>query len=280
MPKLIHILPTFAQRVCSAGRTYLTLSGLFLLLASQSNAAVQVSPDRSQTSIDQSPTPIIFTTFPIPLMVESETEGVFIQLTQEVIRRLDIKATIRVATPQRSINDLVQGRVAVLFPALDVFFVDKEQYSRSDELIYIKEDFLFTRTGDAKLTTVDDLKGRTVGLTRGYPYAREIVRGHGFKLDYSLSDEMCVQKLVVGRIDAFIGEEKSGLQAFESQKVSHLLQYDSAKPVSRQDVYYATTSSPMGEQLAERISAVLTAMKADGTFQKIMAATENGGLKQ
>lgn len=220
--------------------------------------------------------PLVFATFPIPLMVESETEGVFIDLTNEIIKRLGVEASIRVSPPQRSINDLVKGRVDVLFPALDVFFVPDDVYSRTDEIIYVKEDFVFTRKGDSKLTSIDDLKGKVVGVTRGYPYASEVIRNETFKLDYSLTDEICVQKLIIGRIEAFIVEEKTGIRAFEKQGVKNLMQYNPALPISRQDVYYATGRNGNGQELAADISAALKSMKADGTFERILSRAQKG----
>lgn len=219
---------------------------------------------------------IVFATFPIPLMVESESEGVFIELSREIIKRLDVNARIRVSPPQRSINDLVKGRVDVLFPALDVFFVDDDIYSRTEELIYIKEDFVFTRKGETLLTSIEDLHGKVVGVTRGYPYAREVVRNEKLKLDYSLKDEIVVQKLIIGRVEAFIVEEKTGIRAFEKQGVDKLMQYNPALPISRQDVYYATGRNGNGQQLANDISNALKSMKADGTFERILSKAEKG----
>jgi len=220
--------------------------------------------------------PLIFATFPIPLMVESKTEGVFIELTNELIKRLGVSARIRVSPPQRSINDLVKGRVDALFPALDAFFVPDDVYTKSEELIYIKEDFVFTRKGDRMLTNIEDLEGRVVGVTRGYPYAPEIIRSNKFKLDYSLTDEICVQKLIIGRIEAFIVEEKTGIRAFEKQGVKNLMQYNSKTPISKQDVYYATGRNGKGRHLAESISDALGSMKKDGTFEKILRKAEKG----
>ena len=219
---------------------------------------------------------IVFATFPIPLMVESETEGVFIELSQEIIKRMGINARIRVSPPQRSINDLVKGRVDVLFPALDTLFVDDDIYSRTQELIYIKEDFVFTRKGETLLTSIDDLHGKVVGVTRGYPYAREVVRNENLKLDYSLKDEIVVQKLIIGRVEAFIVEEKTGVRAFEKQGVDKLMQYNPALPISRQDVYYATGRNGHGQQLADDISKALKSMKEDGTFEQILSKAEKG----
>lgn len=245
-----------------------------VLLAVCALYAVGLSAE-TDTSSPRKP-PLIFASYPIPLMVENETEGVFIELTEEIIKRLELDAKIRVSPPQRSINDLVKGRVDVLFPSLDALFVTGDVYTKSEELIYIKEDYVFTRKGDTMLTTIGDLKGKVVGVTRGYPYAREVVRNESFKLDYSLTDEICVQKLIIGRVEAFIVEEKTGITAFKKQGVEKLMQYNPALPISKQDVYYATGRNGRGKQLALDISSALKAMKEDGTFERILSKAEKG----
>lgn len=217
---------------------------------------------------------LIFASFPIPLMVESESEGVFIELAQAVASQLGEPVLIKVFPAKRAIQELVHGQVDVLFPALDVFFDQKAHVSATSELIYIKQDFVFTRKGHEPWSRIEDLIGQKVGLTSGYPYVKALLLDNRIAFDYSLSDEIGVQKLMLGRVDGFVVEEKSGLKAFEKTHTLERMQYQPNQPLSKQNVYFACQGGEAGQALAKRLSKALKALKADGTFARIMSKAQ------
>lgn len=215
-----------------------------------------------------------FGTFPIPLMVIDENRGVFIDLAKEIAKRVDLEIRISVAPPKRTINRFMGNEIDVIFPALDVFFPPGKELLKSTELIYIKKDFIFTKKGGPILKSVTDLEGKKVGITLGYPYAREIIENKNIRKDAAKTDESNVKKLMVGRIQAFVAEEKSGLKAFENTGNQNNFQYDSKTPVSEQNVYFAFQNNDKGRSLAKMVTQALTKMKNDGTFGRIMAAAQ------
>lgn len=208
-------------------------------------------------------------TFPIPLMVESENKGVFVDLAGEISKRVGQLFEISVMPPQRTVEDFLGGKLDVMFPALDVMFPPDKTPLKTKELIYVKEDFAFTKKGSPMLKSIGDLEGRTVGVTLGYPYVRELMDNAKIKFDKGNTDEANAQKLAAGRFDAFVVEEKSGLQAFKKTGTEGAIQYDPKTPLSRQDVYFAVGKG--NPALAEKISRALAEMKSDGTFAKIMS---------
>jgi polar amino acid transport system substrate-binding protein len=208
-------------------------------------------------------------TFPIPMHVESETRGVFIELTQEIARRSRADVAIRVVPPRRALDGFENQSFVGMFPALDVSFPAGQAFIRTREAIDCKEDFVFTRKDTPFLKTLADLKGKRVGITRGYPYAREVTDNTTFTLETAASDEANIQKLLAGRLDAFVLDEKTGVQAFALLGAKALMQYPAGAPVSRQEVYYAFQSTAEGKLLAELFSTALQQMKADGRYQQI-----------
>ena len=78
-------------------------------------------------------------------------------------------------------------------------------------------------------------------------------------------------KEFLSHYDAFVVEEKTGLQAFKDLKLIDKIQYDQATPLSKQDVYYAFPANDIGKMLAPKVSVAMNKMKADGTFGKIMS---------
>lgn len=220
-------------------------------------------------SLAQASSKIKVGTFPIPLMVEDAKKGIFIELANEMAKRAGVEIEIAVMPPQRIQEDFKTGKLDVMFPALDVLFSKEGQPLKTKEILYIKRDFAFTKKGSAMLKTIGDLEGKTVGLTQGYPYVKELTENKKIKFDAAQNDETNAQKLTSGRFDAFVVEERSGLQAFKKAGVADQIQYDANTPLSEQQVYFALKKGL--NDLEGKLSKALADMKTDGTFSKIMS---------
>jgi polar amino acid transport system substrate-binding protein len=140
---------------------------------------------------------------------------------------------------------------------------------RTAETIDCKVDFVSTARGAPLLRSLVDLRGKRVGITHGYPYSREVMAASGHTLEEAASDELNIRKLVAGRIDAFVLDEKTGIQAAKALGLSDAIQHDSLAPVSRQDVYVAFQPNDRGRELAGRMSEALRQLKASGRYQAI-----------
>ena len=208
-------------------------------------------------------------TFQIPLMVESSEKGLFVDLTKEIAKRAGVEMEIVVTPPARTADQFAKNEIDGWFPGLDVTMPKTPAKSAP---IYIKTDFIFYKKGkEAK--SIADLKGKTVGITNGYPYDKAVTGSTSFKLETAAEDVYKMKKLGAGRIDAFIVEEKTGLKAKEQSGEKDIL-YSSADPVSKQEVYYAFQNTDEGRQLAEKFSKAIKEMQQDGSFGKIMAAAQ------
>lgn len=209
-------------------------------------------------------------TFPVPLMVIDSETGVFIEQTREILKRANLNAEIVVLPPKRTILYFSTKDVDVIFPALDVFFATGINYTKPSEIFYVKEDFVFTRKGEELLRIIPELEEKYVGITRGYPYAPELMDNRFINLELANTDELNAHKLITGRMDAFVVEEYSGLTAFKNTGLLDKVQYDPDTPLSRQDVFYAFQNTDDGRSLSEAFSNALRSMKTDGKFAEIM----------
>ncbi len=214
---------------------------------------------------------IKFGTFPVPQLVLDENHGNFIELTRTIAERAHLHIEITVTPTKRALFNFGEKKNDVLFPAVDQFFSPGNEPVKTDELIFIKKDYAFTRKGEPLLKTIKELEGKRVGITLGYPYAKKLTENHLIELDMAKNDEINVLKLIAKRIDVFVVEEVSGLKAFQSKGVTDKIQYDSSAPISEIDVYYAFQNTEEGKKLAEIISKVLGEMKKDGTYSTIMS---------
>ncbi|MEK2688416.1 transporter substrate-binding domain-containing protein [Bdellovibrio sp. GT3] len=204
-----------------------------------------------------------FVTFPIPLMVESAEVGLFIDLTKEISKRTKTDILIQVMPTGRAILSFSKGQANAFFPALDV-------YTPTNAIktvpFYEKIDYVFYRK-EKPLKTIKDLEGKKVGLTFRYPYAVKLTANKKIKFVFSEDDVSNMKKLSDGNIDAFVVEERSGLRALELSRVNGIT-FDRQTPLSKQDVYYAFEDTEEGRRLAKEFSAVIMAMKANGSLDE------------
>lgn len=204
-------------------------------------------------------------TYPIPLMVESNEKGLFIKLTKELSNRTNQKIHIQVKPASKSILAFSTGEVDAIFPGLDVIL---PKSCAKSEAFYYKTDFIFYRK-NKPYKDIKDLEGKKVGLTFRYPYVRELTGNKKIKFEMSPNDVVNMKKLAQGHIDAFVAEERSGLEALNLSGEKDIA-YDKEKPLSKQSVYFAFQSTPEGEQLAEKFSKAINEMKKDGSFDRIL----------
>ena len=80
--------------------------------------------------------------YPIPLMIESPTSGIFVEVVQELIRRTGADFEIVVYPAQRTVGAFHAGEIDAFFPALDVLI---EKDKSATEPMYVKSDFAFVR---------------------------------------------------------------------------------------------------------------------------------------
>ncbi|OGV42705.1 MAG: hypothetical protein A2X46_05415 [Lentisphaerae bacterium GWF2_57_35] len=205
--------------------------------------------------------------YPIPLMIVDKDNGLFVEAVKEMIARSGVDMEIVVYPAPRTVENFHKGEVDGFFPALDVL-IEKDK-AATEEVIYVKEDYAFTRKGEVEIKSIKELEGKKVGVTAGYPYVNEIMKNPAIKLEVGPDDISNMQKLSKGRIDIFVVEEKTGLKALEQSAVDNVT-YPAGSPLSQQKVYIAFQPTDSGKELAAKFSAALSEMKKDGSFGKIM----------
>jgi polar amino acid transport system substrate-binding protein len=198
-------------------------------------------------------------------MVESDTKGVFIALTKEIARRSQVDIQIEVSPTAKTLLDFSTNKVDAFFPALEVY--TPKQAVRTSSF-YTKVDFVFTVRNKPKYS-LKDLEGKKVGLTFRYPYVKELTQNKKIQFEFSDDDVTNMTKLSQGLIDAFVVEERSGLQALVLSGKTNI-HYNKEKPLSKQDVFYAFQDTEEGKNLAEVFNKTIESMRKDGSFDRLM----------
>jgi polar amino acid transport system substrate-binding protein len=138
---------------------------------------------------------------------------------------------------------------------------------------YEKRDYLFYRKGD-HYSSLSSLKGKTVGITAGYPYAKDVLAAEGVHFEEAPSDEVNFTKLGKKRIDAFIVEEFTGLTALKSSGAQGIT-YDKDKPLSKLPVYIAVRDCEEGKKWYRFINEKLKDMNKNRPLMDTVRAQFN-----
>lgn len=194
-------------------------------------------------------------THPIPLMVEDESKGVFIEMVRKFFAKSEAELEIIVLPRNRSLDYFRNKRALILFPGVGP--EDLGEHFLKTVTFYNKRDYLFFRKGE-NLATLKSLHGKVVGTTLGYPYSKEAVSAEGVHYESASSDEINFKKLEMKRIDAFLVEEVTGLQALKNIGAKNII-YDKDKPISSLPVYFAVQDSAEGKKWFQFLNEKLKA---------------------
>ncbi len=228
---------------------------LFLLLATPSFAETETKAKTYTIGV-----------YEIPVMITSTDSGLFVELFKEAAKRANVNYKIEMYPSKRAVRYFQIGKVDGLFPAVD----EREGFNAAKtETIYVKKYIIFVREDSELINNVDQLAGKTVGLTRGYHYDNRIFENPEIKIKYDQTDIINIQKLSVGSIDAFMVEEKTGLAALTESRATNI-HYDPDSTLLGENVFFAFHNDDEGQVAANKMSKALIEMKKDGTFQKIM----------
>lgn len=216
-------------------------------------------------------TPNLLGTFLIPYMVENEDSGAFIDLVEEIGRRIKKSFKIIIMSPQETFKHFSEKEIIGFFPGTETRIINFKSYEKSDPF-YIKRDLIFSRK-ESVLKGLESLEGKKVGLTMGYTYSKNITSNTKINFEYPYSDIIGLRMLEKGRIDAFVVEEISGLKALQSCNCKNIT-YDPDFSVSSQKVYFVFQSTNIGKSLAKEFSFTINEMIQDGSLQKIFNVSE------
>ncbi|MEW9797062.1 substrate-binding periplasmic protein [Alteromonas sp. CYL-A6] len=209
--------------------------------------------------------------FPIPLMVESTDSGLFIELTRRIAAREKLSLTVDITNTPRAVQRFATGQYDVIVPGVENMFNDDGDVLEGVEAFYFKRDVVFTLKHTPLYRSIDALNGLRVGLTKGYPYALALLNDPGINTVFVDSDEQNAQLLIANRIDAFVAEQHSGVQAFK-----HIGQYDQVHYardawISELRVFYAFRNTPRGQWLESRFSHAIQQMRDSGELDSLFA---------
>jgi polar amino acid transport system substrate-binding protein len=200
----------------------------------------------------------------MPLHAVSNTEGIQVDLVKAIAKVSGNIISIEVCPFARSINNVVTGKADFHIPLIknDVIPEAKLPYAYSTETLFHTNFVLYT------------LKGSPVNTTNLASYKVETDRAHveyfPFKISPSNTIEQSLNKLKIGRIDAFIFADSPSDAELKKLGFKNIQR----RLYKRFDVKAVLPRNEHGKQVDAMLTKAIEDLRKNGTLHKIEGATD------
>ncbi len=207
---------------------------------------------------------------PFQYREKSQMTGIDVDMAREVCKRLGIEPEFKVVPWKRALKIAKKGDVTGILTALH-----KEERTKflyyTTEAIHTQKNVIMARKGSGlKVSSLDDLKSKTVGVVRGFSYGQEFDNYQGLKKRVCNNQEDLMRIMNMGRIDVAPGPEKPFL--FNSRRFGLQDRFEVVYVITEHPAYtvFSKAIGEKGRVLAEKFDNILKQMKKEGIEQQII----------
>ena len=200
--------------------------------------------------------------------------GAASDLVTSALAREGYTASIHIEPWTRALDDVYKNRS-------DALVAVWRTTERADHLLF--SDPYFTnrlvlvarRDRHFKFTSLDDLKGLTVGVGRGYDYSDTFMKAGGFIKEPALTAEQNLKKLSSGRIDLAVEDACIARYVMKQPAPGFDLEHDLeiiSPPLDEIPLYFGVANStPNAREIVDSFNRGLSSMKQDGSYWALLA---------
>jgi polar amino acid transport system substrate-binding protein len=210
-----------------------------------------------------------------PFMYDAngEAAGLYPVVITEAYRRMGVEVSIAAMPWKRALDgaDNALNGVAGLYKTEERL----KKYDYSDKL-FDEVVTIYVRKGHGfPFAVIEDLRGHSVGVIRGWSYgdAFDTARRDGlFTTEEASGDEQNFVVLDAGHIDCVLAIREAAAAAIASHDWRERFEA-LAVPLSKNPSYVAFNKSAGKQADLRRLDAAIAAMRADGSFDRLIQAT-------
>ncbi|MEJ2697860.1 MAG: transporter substrate-binding domain-containing protein [Candidatus Sulfobium sp.] len=242
-----------------------------LVLFVIAGAAMRVAgaDDKVVVVVDQNYPPYMYGT--------AQPKGLYTELIEAVFTRMGTEVEIKALPWEEALKEGEKGKAAV--GGIYKNSARLKVYDYSAPLfdgrlaVYVKKGRAFP------FIRLSDLQGKVIGLNRGWSYgdAFDAARKkYHFKVEEAESNVQNFRQLVAGKIDCLVADEVAASQIMHKYNLrGQVVRLD--KPAAVNEAYLAFAKRLKKKDLLERFNKVLTKMKQDGSYRKLVRDFIAGG---
>jgi len=199
-------------------------------------------------------------------------EGIYPALLEAAFKHMAVPMEVHPRPWKKAIQDIDTGAAGVggIYRNAE----REKKYDYSEKIFVENLVVYFNKSTPLNFTRIDDLKGKRIGVIRGWSYGDDFDNARNAKaltVEEVDSDEMNFKKLDTGRLDAVVAINESGASLMHNYKNIGF----SATALSQNPTYLALAKSTGQTALLKQFDQAISQMQKSGEFRKIVS----GALK-
>ncbi|PSW07950.1 amino acid ABC transporter substrate-binding protein [Photobacterium rosenbergii] len=204
--------------------------------------------------------------FPFTFVKQDQLQGFEVDLWNEIGKRNDYNVEFVTANFSGLFGLLETGRIDTISNQITMTEERKGKYLFSEPYV-VDGAQLVVRKGNDKITSTDDLDGKTVGVNLGSNYEqllRQLDTDGSIKI--KTYDTGIEHDVALGRTDAFVMDRLSSLELIKKANLPLQL---AGEPFEKIENAWPFVQGEKGEKLRDEVNVALEAMRKDGTLAEI-----------
>lgn len=248
----------FSARITAVKRGTITVCLLYVLVLLSSTLDA-----RDTVTFDQSNPPFMYA-------VNGTLQGLYPAIIDEAFRRMGKEVSLQALPWQRALAGADEGVWGV-----GGLYMNEERlwkYDFSEPIFEEKLMLYVVRGGEFHFSRVADLKGKRVGVMRGWTYGDafdQAVAEGVFKKDPASDDRINFNRLLMGRVDAVIAAPETwALIRKDVDPDGWILEL--AVPMAVNRTYLSFPKSRNMTEILQRFNVEIRRMQADGAMEALV----------
>jgi len=197
--------------------------------------------------------------------------GFVSELTREAFKRTGWEFEVKFMNWNRAMGLLKQGKIDMIQGG---YYTEERAKEFHISKEFASADIVFFKKKGSTITyaTLEDLKGRTIGIIRGWAYPDAFTQADYLKKEVTDEPKTNIMKLVKGRVDLIIGAKMVVLDIANAKlpgQADQLVALD--PPIQKNNLHNIfTRAHGNGGQMAKDFNKGLEMIIADGTYDAIL----------
>ena len=205
--------------------------------------------------------------FPFTFMKDDKLQGFEIDVWNEIGKRAGYKIDFVTAGFSGLFGMLDTGKIDTIANQITITDQRKQKYLFASPYVYTGAQ-LVVKKGNDKITKLEDLKGKKVGVDLGSNY-EQIMRKYDTKNEINIityQGSGATQDVMLGRIDALMIDKVSALASIQDQNLDLQIAGNIVEPIENA---FPFVNNDKNKATLVKVDKAISDMKADGTLEKI-----------
>jgi len=200
---------------------------------------------------------------------DGKAAGVYPAVIFAAFSKLGIPVTVEAKPWKRALAEIDEGRAGIG----GIYKNDEraQKYDFSEPILTENTAVYFNTSKPIDFKRVSDLKGKRVGVIRGWSYGGEFDaarKAGSVAAEETLSDRINLHKLARGRLDAVLAIEEAGSAVIKAEKLTGIEK--SKTFLASNKAHLAFSKGAKQTELLAKFSRTIAGMRQDGSLNEIV----------